>query len=525
MIKYVIKIVSVASVLSVCSCVKYQDHKITVEEYRSLEITKADPLAYALAGEKYNRRQTFNYNKYKRIAENQNRQVDVALINPLPLALINDRYGYSAEVFPLYKLYRKGQFEEALMYNGYIHSRDIRDSLGQNDNALFNKMGYRGQQESSQILLDTGHLKSASKVVLPILDNISTENNNQKFEEIQALNNRIIAEALLGNPAFENDAMRVVQFQQEEREKYAKALRTLQEVDKNKPEEYREHRRTKNQVRSLFKTKGYYRALRLSKTVKSPYVNSTADFLRAYAQEKHYLNRLQEDESADWSLVQLQLKNVARNIYNPTAFKDILASVKQEPNHLYHVVYVLVATDIAPSKKILYTKVPMGDDYSSIAFSFLNLSPNPHSVNNVYINNKKIYKIASPEAYMSKDFIDHYDHNLTKQIAMSIGTYIASQMAGSIFESEGDDDGGIGLGMIVNKTVSAVGDRIALPQTEEWQTMPANVYATRIVLPKGKNSISLNVGGKNHTIEINKNFASLVYIRAGGNTVSIDTSE
>ena len=492
-----------ASLLSACSSMH-----VSVEDYTATTFDQKNELAFDLTAR--DAKQAVNYVLLQDKMDKEANRVHVQLVNPI--GVIHARYGYSATVQPFFDFYQKGEFEKALAYGGFMSSKVIIDNQT-NEKELINNLEYRQRLEHTQTLLDNGYFGSAIKVASPVLDEISSDNDRDKFEEIQLLNELIIAKALAGDKGFINDAKRVNLFQQDEYRKYEEALKNQD------PQTDKTSDGVIASLAKLFKTDSYNESVKLAKKVRSPYVNSTADFLVAYSTEVEYHTSIKNGEVAEWDNVPREMKRVSKNVVSGKHdFKKVVAAVKAEPKKKnMKVVYALIATDVSPAKEIIYTKIPAGLNFTSIGFSNLSLVPAKTTVKSVTLNGHKLSVIASPEASIAKNYIDNYNYNLSMQVIKSIATATASQLA----RKEAEKYGGGLLGSLAAVAVTAAGDTLSFPSTEGWQTLPANVYATRLVVPADTKTVTVKVNGQLVTeIAIPDLSVSLIYARAMDKTIN-----
>ena len=484
-----------ATLLSACSSMH-----MSVEDYTAKTIDQKNELAFDLTAR--DAKISVDYTLVQSAMDKEANRVHLQLVNPI--GVLHTRYGYSAMVQPFFDFYQKGEFEKALAYGGYMSSTVIVEHES-NESELVKNLEYRQRLEHTQTLLDNGYFASAIKVASPILEEISSENGRDKFEEIQLLNELIIAKALDGKKGFTNDAKRVNSFQQDEYRKYE------EELKKEGPKTDETSNGVIASLAKLFKTDSYNESVKLAKKVHSPYVNSTADFLVAYSTEVEYNESIKNGEVAEWDNVPREMKRVSKNVVSgKRSFKKVVSAVKKAPKNM-KVVYALIATDIAPAKELIYTKIPAGLNLTSVGFSNLSLVPAKTTVKSVTLNGQELSVIASPEASIAKNYIDNYNYNLSMQVVKSIATATASQLA----VKEAKKYGGGLLGSLAGVAVTAVGDTLSFPSTEGWQTLPANVYATRLVVPVDTKTVTVKVNGQLVTeIAIPDLSVSLIYARA-----------
>lgn len=497
-----------AVLLSACSSMH-----VSVEDYTATTFDQKNELAFDLTAR--DAKQSVDYVLLQDQMDKEAKHVHVQLVNPI--GVLHARYGYSAIVQPFFDFYQKGEFEKALAYGGYMSSKVIIDNQA-NEKELVNNLEYRQRLEHTQTLLDNGYFASAIKVASPVLGEISSDNDRDKFEEIQLLNELIIAKALDGDKGFTNDAKRVNLFQQDEYRKYE------EELKKADPKTDKTASGVIASLAKLFKTDSYNESVKLAKKVRSPYVNSTADFLVAYSAEVEYHASIKNNEIAEWDNVPREMKRVSQNVVSGKHnFNKVVAAVKAEPKKKdMKVVYALIATDVSPAKEIIYTKIPAGLNFTSIGFSNLSLVPAQTTVKSVTLNGQKLAVIASPEASIAKNYIDNYNYNLSMQVIKSIATATASQLA----RKEAEEASGGGLlgslaGSVAGMAVTAAGDTLSFPSTEGWQTLPANVYATRLVVPADTKTVTVKVNGQQLAeIAIPDLSVSLIYARATDKTIN-----
>lgn len=500
---------------------------IDTDEYLNLSAPNQDSLIYDVADYQNNEsRKNFNFAQHRQVSSKATAHLDSAISVFSGSKSVTAPYGYSAAQLPVINLYKNGEFQHALWYQGLNLSKTMQEANG-DDITFMNELKPINERELSQVLLDNGKFNSASRVVDDINRTLGEqasedENESQQFyEDIQAMNNKLIAQFLSGNSSAKQDAYRLLNFQSQQNLKYKQTIAEFNKKNSTVPSTLSgQTGKLNQQLAKMDNSKDILKGVKIA----TPYLNSTADFLYAYAAESQYYNDQKSGNASNWSEVKNAFVQISKNV-RARATRNMARFSTRAPSSKYKVVYALVSTGLAPHKEISYSKINfyLNNTMVPVSLSVTNLvNSTPERRYRVFVNKTAVSKIASPAMSMKKYYMDTRSSEWFKQGIKALSTALASGAAAAAI-NKADDHKHWWSGLLASAGAAAVNhaaSKAGLPETTSWTTMPNTIYATRMLIPATQNSIKLTINGKSATVVLSDAKLNFVYARSiNDNTV------
>ncbi len=431
--------------------------------------------------------------------------------------------GYSKAFLPVKRMMRSGDLKGVEKFFAKREEKIRKDSKSRID--LINNIGLLRWMERGTLGLDTRQLDNAvegfenAETIINLRKEDSqasdlfssitsfaaeTVTGNEEFQEysgegyekVLMLNYKSIAYLLDGKRKAYNTTRRAIDWQNIEKNKFAKELR---EANAESSKES-----TSSSSNNSYEA-SYKQYDKIANKVPSAYVNPFGYYVAGM---------VQEFESKD----DRSLRDNARISYekalelNPKSkvLKQAVKDMKKKYNKGRRLVHIVVADGFVPEKKMLVYNVPTGNGVVPIKLTLY--EPIPSSVARIEVQTTsgkrlaKLSTVADIEAITmrhQKDMEGFRTLRVTLAIARAIGVNQATKQLGL-------------FGSLIGSAVNSM----SAPDMRSWMSLPATLQAARIKISNNVSKVkivSYNRKGKklsSKTVKINKGSDNFIYARS-----------
>ncbi len=337
------------------------------------------------------------------------------------------------------------------------------------------------------------------------------------YEKILMLNFKSIAYMLDGSRKAYNVTRRAIDWQNIEKKNFDKKIKEVKEELKKKEDEQLKKGNNLSSMGLFSVIKEQYKKSK-SKALQVPsaFVNPFGFYMAGIVQEyDSYEDRSLRDNARISYKKALELNPKSKVI------KQALKDIQKKAPKGKRLIHIVVADGFAPEKKVLRIDYAMGGN--SVPVKLAIYEEDKSKVSKIEIQNKKGKKLATLSQVADIDAITmryQYDSLPEQHLRMTL-SIVRSFFEGQLFQQ---------IGILGNIAKSIRNDTTA-PDMRSWMSMPKQILAARLYLPKGEGDLYLVSYKKNGKILVKKKISldsgehSFVYARTIDDIMYINNSK